>query len=78
MRLYREREPMQVWYLPTLARAAPALLIERCPVPFLAQRRTLADLLAGTRIVRTGRSRRRRRSCLPLPVGPSRLRGRSS
>jgi hypothetical protein len=77
MRVYRERGPMRVSCLPTLARAAPALLVERCPVPFLSQRRTLADLLAGTRIMRTGRSRSRWRSLWPLPVGLSRLRGRS-
>ncbi len=77
MRFRREREPMQVSCLPVLARAAPALLIERCPVPFLSQCRTLADLLAGTRIVRTGRSHCKRRSRLPLPVGLSRLRKRS-
>jgi hypothetical protein len=60
MRLYRESGSTQVSCLPVLTRTALVIAVEHCPVPFLSQRRTLADLLAGTRIVHTRHPRRAR------------------
>ena len=65
MRVYQGRQGVQVGCLPVLIRAGAAVVLDRCPVPFLAERRTLVDVLAGTKSVRDGPSRltrlRRRR-----------------
>lgn len=57
MHLHQTRGPVQVSCLPALARGAAVATVNRCPVPFLSERRTLADLLAGTKMVRDGPSR---------------------
>lgn len=58
MRVYQQRQAGSVnMFLPALIRSAAVAAINRCPVPFLPQRRTLADLLAGTKLVRNGPSR---------------------
>lgn len=58
MRIYRERQVRPVnACLPALIRGVAVVVINRCPVPFLAERRTLADVLAGTKLVRSGSSR---------------------
>ncbi len=43
--------------LPVLIRGVAGTLVNRCPIPFLSGRRTLADVLAGTKTVRNGPSR---------------------
>jgi hypothetical protein len=53
----RSTGPASIW-LPTLARGVAVLAVNRCPVPFLTERRTVADLLAGTRLVRDDRPSR--------------------
>ncbi|MGA2165082.1 MAG: hypothetical protein ABSH36_11520 [Solirubrobacteraceae bacterium] len=63
-RIYQTREPVHRGCLTVLLRALVPVAVNRCAVPFVSQRRTLADLLAGTRMVRDeprGRARLRRR-----------------
>lgn len=43
--------------LPAIIRSVALMAVNRCPVPLLAERRTLADLLAGTKLVRSRPSR---------------------
>jgi hypothetical protein len=59
-RIYAERQirPGRAC-LPGLVRGGVAIAINRLPLPFLSEPRTLADLLAGTKLVRR-RSRWRR------------------
>jgi hypothetical protein len=68
MRVYRERHvtPANAC-LPGLVRGVVVVAANRAPIPFLAERRTIADLIAGTKLVRSGpsrwtRLRRRRRA----------------
>ncbi len=51
MRVLQQRQGEQVGCLPMLLRAGVAVVIDRCPIPFLSDRRTLVDLLAGTKLV---------------------------
>jgi hypothetical protein len=60
MRVLQQRQGVQVGCLPLLLRAGAAVVIDRCPIPFLSDRRTLVDLLAGTKLVSNGPSRRAR------------------
>jgi hypothetical protein len=68
MRVYRERHVAPVnAFLPGLVRGVVVVTANRAPIPFLAERRTIADLIAGTKLVRSGpsrwtRLRRRRRA----------------
>jgi hypothetical protein len=68
MRVYRERHVTPVnSCLPILVRSVVVAAANRAPIPFLAERRTIADLIAGTKLVRSGpshwtRLRRRRRA----------------
>ena len=55
MRFQRTHGPVGVSCLPALIRAVLGIAINNCPVPFLSQRRTLTDLLAGTMMVRDKR-----------------------
>jgi hypothetical protein len=57
MHFHQTRGPVQASCLPALARGAAVAVANRCPVPFLPERQTLADLLAGTKMVRDGPSR---------------------
>lgn len=57
MRLYETRQAPTHSCLPGLIRVAVVTAVNRCPIPFLAERRTLPDLLAGTKSVRNGPSR---------------------
>jgi hypothetical protein len=57
MHLHQARGPVQTSCLRALARGVAVAAANRCPVPFLSERRTLADLLAGTKMVRDGPSR---------------------
>jgi hypothetical protein len=59
-RIYEERQ-IRPWRscLPALMRGGVVIAINRLPLPFLSEPRTLADLLAGTKLVRR-RSRWRR------------------
>jgi hypothetical protein len=52
MRFQRTRDPVRVSCLPVLTRLVLGIAVNRCPVPFISARRTLPDLLAGTRVVR--------------------------
>lgn len=68
MRVYRERHvtPANAC-LPGLVRGVVVVAANRAPIPFVAERRTIADVLAGTKLVRSGpsrwaRLRRRRRA----------------
>ncbi|HUN78454.1 MAG TPA: hypothetical protein VMU32_06005 [Solirubrobacteraceae bacterium] len=61
--LQQTHGPVGVSCLPALIRAALAVTVNNCPLPFLSQRRTLPDLLAGTRIVRHRRPRPRLGGC---------------
>lgn len=66
MRVYRERHVTPAnSCLPSLVRGLVVVAANRAPIPFLAERRTIADLIAGTKLVRSGPSRwtslRRRR-----------------
>jgi hypothetical protein len=55
--LFRQRQVVKVSVVAMLARTVAQVAADRCPLPFLAERRTLADLLAGTKLVRReGRS----------------------
>jgi hypothetical protein len=58
--VYRERYagPVNSSWLPLsmLVRTAARIAVNRCPVPFLDERRTLADLLAGTKLAGGGPS----------------------
>jgi hypothetical protein len=71
MRVYRERQVTPVnTCLPILVRVTAVAAASHAPIPFLAERRTIADVLAGTKLVRSGpshwtRLRRWRRA----PVG---------
>jgi hypothetical protein len=56
MRVSQRRQGVQVGCLPLLIRAGAAIAVDRCPVPFLEERRALVDLLAGTKLVRNGPS----------------------
>lgn len=50
--LYSERHvPVTVTLIPTISRSLFVAAMVRVPIPFLAQRRTLPDLLAGTRML---------------------------
>ncbi len=51
VRFQQTHEPVHVSCLPVLIRAVLVGVVNNRPVPFLSQRRTLADLLAGTRMV---------------------------
>ena len=62
-RIYQTREPVHRGCLTVLLRALVPVAVNRCAVPFISQRWTLADLLAGTRMVRDG-PRRSSRLCL--------------
>jgi hypothetical protein len=68
MRVYRERHVGPVnSCLPGLVRGVVVVAANRAPIPFLVERRTIADVLAGTKLVRSGpsrwaRLRRRRRA----------------
>jgi hypothetical protein len=58
MRVYRERYVAPVnACLPGLVRGVVVVAANRAPIPFLAERRTIADLIAGTKLVRSGPSR---------------------
>ena len=58
MRIYRERQVTPASScLPLLVRGAVVVAANRAPIPFLAERRTIADVLAGTKLVRSGPSR---------------------
>jgi hypothetical protein len=58
MRVYRERHVTSVnTCLPILVRSVLVTAANRAPIPFLAERRTIADVLAGTKLVRSGPSR---------------------
>ena len=58
MRAYRERQVMPAsTCLPALVRSAAVVAVNRAPIPFLAERRTIADVLAGTKLVGRGTSR---------------------
>jgi hypothetical protein len=58
MRILRERRvTTTITCLPILIRSVVAMAANRAPIPFLAERRTIADVLAGTKIVRSGPSR---------------------
>jgi hypothetical protein len=58
MRVYRERHVTPVnSCLPILVRSVLVTAANRAPIPFLAERRTIADVLAGTKLVRSGPSR---------------------
>jgi hypothetical protein len=52
MRFQRTHGPVGMSCLPVLIRAVLGVAVNNCPVPLLSQRRTLPDLLAGTRMVR--------------------------
>jgi hypothetical protein len=58
VRVYRERRvtPASMG-LSALVRGVVVVAAHRAPIPFLAQRRTIADVFAGTKIVRDGPSR---------------------
>jgi len=67
MRIYRERQVTPASScLPVLVRGVVVVAANRAPIPFLTERRTIADVLAGTKLVRSGPSRwarlRRRRA----------------
>jgi hypothetical protein len=57
-RIYAQRQ-IRPWSscLPVLVRGGATVAVNRLPLPFLSERRTLADLLAGTKLARTGPSR---------------------
>lgn len=57
-RIYETRQ-IRPWTacLPVLVRGLAVVAVNRCSLPFLTERRTLADLLAGTKLARTGPSR---------------------
>jgi hypothetical protein len=58
MRIYRERRvTTTITCLPILIRTVVAIAANRAPIPFLAEQRTIADVLAGTKLVRSGPSR---------------------
>jgi hypothetical protein len=61
-RVSQRRQGAQVGCLLMVVRIGATLTINRCPLPFLPERQTLADLLAGTKLVRNGASRPRRAS----------------
>lgn len=64
IRFRQTHGPVGASCLPVLIRAVLGIAINSCPVPFLSQRRTLPDLLAGTRMVREERRHdARRRGC---------------
>lgn len=58
MRVYRERRvtPASTG-LAALVRGVVAVAANRAPIPFLAERRTIPDVFAGTKLVRSGPSR---------------------
>jgi hypothetical protein len=60
MRLYETGQAPTYSWRPGLIRVAVVTVVNRCPVPFRAERRTLPDLLAGTKSMRNGPSRWRR------------------
>jgi hypothetical protein len=60
MRVLQKRQGVQVGCLPVLLRAGAAVVVDRCRIPFLSERRTLVDLLAGTKLVDDRPSRRTR------------------
>lgn len=57
-RIYAKRQ-IRPWAacLPVLVRGGVIIAVNRCPLPFLSEWRTLADLLAGTKLARMGPSR---------------------
>jgi hypothetical protein len=58
VRVYRDRKVTPAnTFLPGLLRGAVVAAANRAPIPFLAERRTIADVLAGTKQVRSGPSR---------------------
>jgi len=58
VRVYRERRVAPVnACLPGLVRGVVMVAANRAPIPFLAERRTIADMLAGTKLVGDGPSR---------------------
>lgn len=58
MRVFRERQVTPAsTCLPALVRGAAVVAANRAPIPFLAERRTIADVLAGTKLVRSGSAR---------------------
>lgn len=58
MRAYRDRNVTPVnACLPGLVRGVVLVAANRGPIPFLAERRTIADVLAGTKLVGGGPSR---------------------
>jgi hypothetical protein len=65
MRVYREQHVTPVnSCLPILVRSVVVVSANHAPIPFLAERQTIADVLAGTKLVRSGPSRwTRLRSC---------------
>jgi hypothetical protein len=58
VRVYRERQvtPASAG-LAALVRGVVVVAANRAPIPFLAERRTIADVFAGTKLVRSGPSR---------------------
>jgi hypothetical protein len=57
MELFRQRPVVKVSAVAMPARALAGIAANHCPLPFLAERRTVADLLASTKLVRgEGRS----------------------
>jgi hypothetical protein len=63
--------------LAALARGVVVVAANRAPILFLTQRRTIADVFAGTKLVRSGPSRwtRLRRRCALSASGASASRG---
>jgi hypothetical protein len=58
MRVFQERKVTPARRcLPALVRGAVTVAANRAPIPFLAERRTIADVLAGTKVVGSGPSR---------------------
>jgi hypothetical protein len=58
VRVYRERHVTPAsTCLPVLVRGVVVVAANRAPVPFLVERRTIADVFAGTKLVRSGPSR---------------------